>query len=117
MSNAFTTPTTSPTACSISTLGFDVDWELRIYRIKEGELDSWVDEWSTHVAPLRQRFGFAVLGPWIDGRTFVWLLGYGGSESFDAANERYYASDERKTVDPDPARHIEKQQHHKIRIE
>jgi hypothetical protein len=94
-----------------------VDWQLRIYRIKEGELDDWVDEWTTHVAPLRRRFGFHVLGPWIEDRTFVWLLGYGVDGGFADADAGYYASDERKAVDPDPARHIEAQQQHMIRLE
>jgi hypothetical protein len=94
-----------------------VDWQLRIYRIKEGELDEWVEEWRQHVAPLRRLHGFQVLGPWIQDRTFVWLLGYSVAGGFDAADARYYASDERKQLDPDPARHIEEQQHHMIRIE
>lgn len=94
-----------------------MEWQLRIYRIREGELDDWVAEWTTHVEPLRRRFGFHVLGPWVEGPTFVWLLGYAGSDGFAAANERYYASAERKAVDPDPARHIEAQQHHSIRLE
>ncbi len=92
-----------------------MDWQLRVYRIKDGELDAWVDEWSTHVAPLRERLGFRVLGPWIEGQTFVWLLGYDGE--FAAADARYYASAERKALDPDPARHIEAQQQHMIRVE
>ena len=92
-----------------------MDWQLRIYRIKDGELDAWVDEWSTHVAPLRERLGFRVLGPWIEEQTFVWLLGHDGE--FAAADARYYASAERKALDPDPARHIEAQQQHMIRVE
>jgi hypothetical protein len=92
-----------------------MQWQLRIYRINEGELDAWVDEWNAHVRPLRERRGFRVLGPWIEGRTFVWLLGHDGD--FAAADARYYASDERKAVDPDPARHIEAQQHHMLRLE
>lgn len=89
-----------------------MDWQLRIYRITEGELDDWVDEWTRFVAPLRERHGFRVLGPWIDGRTFVWLLGHEGD--FAAADAQYYASDDRKAVDPDPARHIEAQQQHML---
>ena len=92
-----------------------MDWQLRIYRIKEGELDAWVDEWRTQVAPLRERLGFRVLGPWVEGQTFVWLLGH--DDDFTAADTRYYASAERQAIDPDPARHIETQQHHMIRTE
>ncbi len=86
-----------------------MEWQLRIYTIREGEFDEWGDEWSTHVAPLRSRFGFRVLGPWIDRerRTFVWLLGYEGEDGFAAADDRYYGSAEREAIQPDPARHIE----------
>jgi hypothetical protein len=85
-----------------------MEWQLRIYTIREGEFDEWVQEWSAHVAPLRRGLGFDVLGPWVDReqRTFVWLLGYDREEGFAAADERYYASEERHAIDPDPARHI-----------
>jgi hypothetical protein len=85
-----------------------VDWQLRIYTIKEGELDAWLEEWLEHVAPLRRRLGFQVVGPWIDrdGSTFVWLIGYDGADGFATANERYYESPERRALEPDPARHI-----------
>jgi NIPSNAP len=83
-----------------------MEWQLRIYTINEGELAQWIEEWRTHVAPLRRRLGFRVLGPWVDDNTFVWLLGYDGEDGFAAADERYYASPERTSLSPDPARHI-----------
>lgn len=86
-----------------------MEWELRIYTIHEGEFDEWTEEWSAHIAPLRRRLGFRILGPWVDRerRTFVWLLGWEGGDGFAAADERYYASEERHAIQPDPARHIE----------
>jgi hypothetical protein len=86
-----------------------MEWQLRIYTIRESEFDEWAEEWSAHVAPLRRRFGFRVVGPWVDReqRAFVWLLGYEGEDGFAAADARYYASEERHAVEPDPARHIE----------
>src|SRR6185436_3656895 len=41
-----------------------VEWQLRIYEIEDGELDAWIAEWREHVAPLRRRLGFRILGPW-----------------------------------------------------
>jgi hypothetical protein len=38
---------------------------------------------------------------------FVWIIGYGGADGFKTADERYYASPERKGMDPDPAKYIE----------
>ncbi len=85
------------------------DAQLRVYTVKPGRLDAWLDEWSAHVRPLRERLGFRVLGPWIDesSRTFVWILEYGGPDEFEAADRAYYASPERRALEPDPARHLE----------
>ena len=79
-------------------------YELRSYRIRDGELDAWVAEWLEHVVPLRHAHGFELLGPWLaeDGR-FVWIIGH---EDFDIADASYYASNERLAIEPDPARHI-----------
>jgi hypothetical protein len=83
--------------------------QLRIYTVRPGRFDAWLAEWRERVVPLRRRFGFRVLGPWVDEetRTFVWLLEYDGEDGFEAADERYYTSDERRSLDPDPARHLE----------
>jgi NIPSNAP len=79
-------------------------WQLRMYRVKPGELDAWVAEWRAGVKPLREAMGFHVLGPWTgDGDLFVWLIGHDDLEAADAA---YHASPERAALDPDPARHL-----------
>ncbi len=52
---------------------------LRIYTIKPGEMDDWIEEWRAHF--LR-------------------------TEGLAAANAAYYDSPERAALDPDPARHI-----------
>ena len=88
-----------------------MEWQLRIYEIEEGELDAWIAEWREHVAPLRRRLGFRILGPWVDGHTFVWLLGFENGEEFASADASYYSSSERRAVDPDPARLIKSATH------
>jgi hypothetical protein len=86
--------------------------QLRDYRIRAGELDRFVEEWRTGVAPLRRASGFQIPGAWTvpeDGR-FVWLLAHAnGWEAFVEADEAYYASPQRAALDPDPARLIEEQ--------
>ncbi len=88
--------------------------QLRIYTIKPGEMIAWIEEWNSHLVPLRKRFGFEVVGPWtIDGEDrFVWILGYKGPKSWAEAEAAYYGSPERKAMSPDPARHIAAQEHH-----
>ena len=92
--------------------------QLRDYRIVPGELDRWVDEWRTHLAPLRRACGFEVAGAWRvpeEGR-FVWLLVHrGGWAAFEAADAAYFASPERAGFDPDPARLIVEQRN--VRVE
>ncbi|MBA2384544.1 MAG: hypothetical protein H0V68_07780 [Actinobacteria bacterium] len=58
--------------------------------------------------PLRRAVGFHVFGAWVSEETdtFTWLLGYDGPGDFQVANAAYYASPERKAVDPNPGRHI-----------
>jgi hypothetical protein len=81
-------------------------FQLRLYTVKPGAMDSWIAEWHEHVRRLRLAHGFAIVGPWVgeDGETFAWILGHDGD--FEAADEAYYASDERRALDPDPARHL-----------
>jgi hypothetical protein len=42
-----------------------------------------------------------------DAEEFVWIIGYDGAEGFAAADKRYYESEERKRMSPDPAQYIE----------
>lgn len=80
-------------------------WQLRDYRIKAGEMGEWLDEWSAKIRPMREEFGFRVVGAWAaaDQNRFLWVIGH---EDFEAADKRYYASDERRALDLNPARHI-----------
>jgi hypothetical protein len=81
--------------------------QLRIYRITDGELDAFTEEWREHVVPLREAQGFRVDGAWTDPGTsgFLWVISH--DDDFAAADAAYFASEERKALDPDPARLIE----------
>lgn len=83
--------------------------ELRDYRIRPGAMDAWIAGWTSGVVPLREAAGFRILGAWADRAhdRFVWVIGYAGADGFAAANDRYYASQERSALDPDPAELIE----------
>jgi hypothetical protein len=86
--------------------------QLRDYRIHGGELDRFVTEWRTHLAPLRQSKGFAIPAAWTvpEENRFIWLLEHDGDwDAFGEADAAYYASPERAAIDPDPARLIEEQ--------
>ena len=72
-------------------------------------MDAWIAGWKSQVVPLREEAGFRLIGAWADVQNdrFVWLLGYSGAEGFQAADARYYASQKRKELQPDPAGLIE----------
>jgi NIPSNAP protein len=86
-----------------------VEYQLRRYRIRAGSMDAFIDAWLRGVYPLRCSFGFILAGAWRvqGGDEFVWIIGYDGPEGFAAADKRYYESDERKHMSPDPAEYIE----------
>jgi hypothetical protein len=86
-----------------------MEYQLRHYRIRAGRMDAFLDAWLRGVYPLRRRFGFVFAGAWrVEGADeFVWIIGYGGPEGFTAADERYYKSEERKRISPDPAQYVD----------
>ena len=86
--------------------------QLRDYRIRDGELDRFIEEWSTHLVPLRRSMGFTIPAAWTVApeHRFIWLLEHPGDwDAFAEADAAYYASPERAAIDPDPARLIEEQ--------
>src|SRR4051812_23896220 len=80
-------------------------FELRDYEVLPGHVDDWLAGWRAGVVPLRQQCGFEVAGAWLDrpGHRFVWILSHDGTESFDAAEERYHALPQRCTLSPEPS--------------
>jgi hypothetical protein len=84
-----------------------VEFQLRMYRVKPGAMEQWLEEWRDGVLPLRRRHGFSVLGPWVvrEESRFVWIVGHDGD--FAAADRAYYDSPERAALDPPPTRHLD----------
>ncbi|MDP9231829.1 MAG: NIPSNAP family protein [Actinomycetota bacterium] len=84
-----------------------MQYQLRSYEVRPGEMEEWLEEWSRLVLPLRLEHGFELVGAWRveDGDRFVWILAYDGD--FATADADYYASPARAALDPDPARHLE----------
>lgn len=88
--------------------------QLRIYTINRGALHDFATEWQAKIRPLRMKLGFQVLGAWTVKATnqFVWLLSYDGPEDWETQDQVYYGSDERRAIQPDPARHIARVEHY-----
>jgi hypothetical protein len=86
-----------------------VEIELRDYRIRHGQMDAWIAGWKSAVVPLREKAGFHLIGAWVDRQNdrFIWLIGYAGDGDFETANNRYYGSDKRVSLQPNPADLVE----------
>jgi hypothetical protein len=82
--------------------------QLRDYTIRPGQLDTFVELWTTHVRPLRKKKGFVIEGAWKipTEERFVWIVSYDGPDGWEPANHKYYESPERKAMDPDPSSFI-----------
>ena len=85
-----------------------MEYQVRRYQIAQGELEAFSRAWRSGVVPLRERFGFEIVGGWEIEETneFVWILGHDDPAGFGAADAAYYESDERERLSPDPARHV-----------
>jgi hypothetical protein len=93
-----------------------VEIELRDYRIRHGQMDAWIAAWKSGIVPLREKAGFHIIGAWVDRQNdrFLWLIGYAGAGEFETANNRYYSSPERESLQPNPAELIEEIQTVKV---
>ncbi len=82
-------------------------FQLRRYQLRAGTFDEFLAVWRESVVPLRQKFGFEVVGAWgVPGTDdFVWIVYHPGD--FVAAEQAYYQAPERAALDPDPASFIE----------
>ncbi len=82
--------------------------QLRMYTINRGKMDEFVRVWQQGVVPLRKKVGFTVTGAWINRETnqFIWIVSYDGPKPWEDMEKAYYASPERKAMDPDPAQFI-----------
>ena len=87
--------------------------QLRIFTIESGRFEEFIDAWMAGVLPLRRRLGFHVEA-WADREAdlFVWFLRYEGEGTFEEADASYYASPERRSLEPDPAHWIARMETH-----
>ncbi len=88
--------------------------QLRIYTINRGALDEFAAEWQAQIKPLRLKLGFQIPGAWVVRATnqFVWLMSYDGPQDWEALDQAYHRSAERRAMQPDPARHIARVEHY-----
>lgn len=66
--------------------------------------------------PLRKKLGFKILDAFANKEEsrFVWIVAWDGPGSLDEGEKRYFDSNERTAVNPNPARHVEKSRISKV---
>lgn len=80
-----------------------MEYQLRIYEVKEGEMETFLGIFPA-VVEARRAAGFDVVGAWSipEEDQFIWIVGC--ADGIAAASDRYYASELRKAIDPEPAK-------------
>lgn len=83
-----------------------MEYQLRMYRVEEGQMDTFLGIFPEVVAA-RQAVGFEVVGAWMipEENQFIWIVG--AEDGIEATSERYYASEQRRAIDPEPAKLLE----------
>ncbi len=69
---------------------------LRVYTINKGQMESWLDLFHGHIAPLLREHDITVEGAWVnDARTqFIWVRSYGETEAdLERKEAAFYGSD------------------------
>lgn len=84
-------------------------YQLRIYRLRPETADEFVELWRRDIVPLRDEFGFSVVGAWRrpEENEFMWIVRYDGQGTFQEAEDSYYASPGRKQMTWDPADYLQ----------
>lgn len=85
-------------------------YQLRIYTINRGMMDSWVKLFNEHIRPLHDRLGIPVEQSWVntDRTEFIWVRRFNSAEEIPAKEAEYFASPERKALADRPTSHIAK---------
>ena len=69
---------------------------LRVYTINKGQMESWLDLFHGHIAPLLREHDITVEGAWMnDARTqFIWVRSYGETDGdLERKEQAFYGSD------------------------
>jgi hypothetical protein len=83
--------------------------ELRQYRAKPGQRDTWVRYFHQEVKPFQTSKGMKISGPWIgeqEDDLFIWMREFADEAEFERLSEAVYQSDEWKNRIAPPIREM-----------
>lgn len=83
-----------------------MEYQLRMYGVEEGQMETFLGIFPEVVAA-RRAVGFEVVGAWMipEENRFIWIVG--AEDGIEATSERYYASEQRRAIEPEPAKLLE----------
>ena len=83
-----------------------MEYQLRMYKTNEGQMGTFLGIFPEVVAA-RRSVGFEVVGAWMipDEDQFIWIVG--AKDGIETTSERYYASEQRRAIEPEPAKLLE----------
>lgn len=84
--------------------------QLRIYNIKQGEMDRWLELFHNKITPMHAKFDMPVRSAWVapDRSQFVWIRELIGEGTAEEQEKRYRESEERaQVIGDEPKRFIE----------
>lgn len=85
-------------------------YQLRIYTINRGMMDSWISLFNEHIRPLHDRLGIPVQNSWVnaDRTEFLWVRRFSDTAEIPVKEAEYFASPERTALADLPTSHIAK---------
>ena len=74
--------------------------QVRIYKIRPGQMENWLRFFHEKVVPLQNKFGISPHVGWVNAKDseFIWVRDFSGGEPIEEQEKRYVASEERRTV-------------------
>lgn len=71
--------------------------QLRIYRIKPGQMDNWLEFFDQKVVPMHRKFEIPVRAGWVSRAEseFIWVRDFADDEPMEDQERRYVESEER----------------------
>ena len=85
-------------------------YQLRIYTINRGMMDSWLKVFNEHIRPLHDKLGIPVVNSWVnaDRTEFIWVRRFNNTDEIPEKEAAYFASPERTALADIPTSHIAK---------
>jgi hypothetical protein len=79
-------------------------WQVRRYTMNPDVWDEFLDLFRNYIVPAREKWGWTVVGGWIDRDRleFTWIVGHPAPEGWEAAEDAYLEDPDRQNWPAQP---------------